>query len=51
MQLDKFMMMDGMLPFDDGDPRIDEWCRVWSKPVNLSLFDTVRMSEQECPAR
>lgn len=48
MQLDKFMMMDGMLPFDDGDPRIDEWCRVWSKPVNLSLFDTVRMSEQEC---
>ena len=48
MELDRFTAMKDMRPFSEDDPRIEEWCRKWSGPVNLSLFDTVSLTEQEC---
>ena len=48
MQLDKCLMFDDSQTYSRDDPRIDEWCRIWSKPVNRSLFDTVKLTDREC---
>lgn len=48
MQLDKFLMVDDQHLYSEDDPHVENWCRIWSKPVNRSLYDTVKLTEQEC---
>lgn len=48
MELDKCLMFNDQKSYSEDDPHINEWCRIWSKPVNRSLFDTVKLTEQEC---
>ena len=48
MQLDKFFVVDDQQLYSVDDPRVESWCRIWGKPVNRSLYDTVKLTEQEC---
>lgn len=48
MKLDKFLMTKDPPGFCEDEALRDEWCRKWSSPVNRSLFDTVKLTEQEC---
>lgn len=51
MQLDKFLISKIESDFCLYDSDVEEMIKKWSSPVNLSLFDTVKLTEQECNDR
>ena len=48
MELDRFLITKDPPGLSEDSSHMDEWCRKWSRPVNLALFDTVNLTEQEC---
>lgn len=48
MELDRFLVSKIEPDFCIYDANVEEMLKKWSSPVNLSLFDTVKLTEQEC---
>lgn len=48
MELDRFLITKDPPGLSEDNSHMDEWCGKWSRPVNLALFDTVNLTEQEC---
>ena len=48
MELDRFLVSKIEPDFCFYDANVEEMLKKWSSPVNLSLFDMVKLTEQEC---
>ena len=48
MELDRFLVSKIDSDFCVYDKNTEEMFKKWSSPINISLYDTVRLTEQEC---
>lgn len=48
MELDRFLVSKIESDFCVYDKNTEEMFKKWSSPINISLYDTVRLTEQEC---